>query len=417
MPPAKKQNVIPREGGSVNFRTEMGGLEWHGSMPDGDPSTVPQGRLIRGINIRFRRGRVVPRKGQRRLNETFIHAATAKVRGIVDFQVGTRRSLYVTGTGCPNLSLSSGFYLGYADQDLESFFAPLVYYDFGTQGLVMGRFAGSLYLGQDNNVRKLQLVDAPFGKPPLAQSGSAQDVPLYTFTGFTKISAMTEDDFSGYLFMGVDNGAASKITVHDGLTFIDDLTGIRPPTCFFKWRDKLIAGFAAVADHIRIRDEGNAPGTWTTVAPAGSDTINAIAGVSYRDDGYLIDGTTENVWKYSGTTLNPTHALPATALLKDICVFDGYLFVAYTIGTTPNARIARYDGVTNTWVDVHKDLTAQDPLVTDIGTLEGYRDSLWAGLVKGGTGTQAYSPQYTTSGTWTVRAGLSLTNISRSMVY
>lgn len=412
MPPAKRQAVVPRQGGGINFKAEVGAFEWHGCIPDAGAAMLPPGHPVLAFNIRFRRGAILSRKGSTKLNATFIHASNAQVKGLIDFQIGTRRSLYVTGPGCPNLSTSVGFYLGYADQDASALFAALAYYDFGTVTLVMGKFGGSLYLGQDNNLRKLQLVDAPFGQSPLALSGNSQDIPVYTFTGFTSINALSQDDFSGLLFMSVDNGAASKVATYDGTTLYDDLTGIRPPTCFFVWRDKLIAGFAAVANSIRVRDEGDSPGTWATVAP-GAGTIDAVAGVSYRDAAYLIDGSTVNVWKYDGTTLAISHALPVGSVLKDIAVFDGNLFVAYT--NTAHAKIAKFDG--STWTDIEKDLTAQDATITDIGTIEGYRDSLWAGVFKGGTGTHAYSPQYTTSGTWIISASVSLTRINKSMVY
>lgn len=397
----KRQTARGAQNSDFNFRARQGAFEWGGVMPDGEPGSIPVNRLRNHINGRYRSGILRPRGGVAKLTPSALHASDASVRGLVDFQMGTRRSLYCVADGCPGIHASAGFSLNWFDLDLEPQFQSGVYYDASTQGLVIEPYSGAILIGQDNTLRLLTIIDIGYGRSALAASGSSQDEPLITFTGFSKISAMKA--FDGRVCVALDAGAgASKVISWDGTTEkADGLSSINAPTGMGEFRESLILGYGGAPNHIRVRSTGTPPGSWGTVNPDAGTAAFKI-GVSFRDRFYF---TTlgEDLYRFDGTNLNRlavgTTGLPAGCVTYGICVAEGFLFVAYTTAAN-QARIARFDGTT--WTANYKDLTSQfGATVTAVRPIIPYRGGLVAAGVESGRGTLFFSPGTTFNGTWT----------------
>jgi hypothetical protein len=376
-------------------------FEWGGMIPDGDAASIPDNRFRLLINARLRNGSIVPRGGSAEFLDL---GGTTTVLGLTDFPLGTRRSLWVVGDGCPGLSSSTGFYMGFYDEEQDPEFQSAIYYNAGVQGLVLGVHGGELYVGQDNVLRKILLISAPYGETALAVSGSSQDIPLLTFTGFTKITDLKS--FGGFLFITLDGGAGtSKVVAWDGTTYYDsDLTTLPIPSALGLYRELLICGFAvAGTTTIRSRAVGVSPGTWTTYTiGAGTCLMRGPgAGVTYKDVFYWATGG-DTICSFNGTTISSiaagTTGIGASSLTHSCCVAFGYLFVSYT--TSGGAvRIARFDGTT--WVGAHKNLTTQFTGLNQARGIVEYRGDLWVGAVHTTGGGKLYrSPGNATTGTW-----------------
>lgn len=377
-----------------NFRTARGSFEWGGMIPDGDPGSLPPNRPRKLWNTRRVGGLIVPRGGQ----EAFIDLDQA-VRGLFDFQMGTKRKLMIVGDGCPDISSAVGFYIGSKDIEQLPQVQQGVYYNSATQAVLLSRYADDLYIAEDVRLRKYQTIDAPYGVNGLSLSGSSQDIPIYAVAApFTKISAIRDYPFSGLLFFAGDAGAgASSIFSWDGLTIRSDLASIDAPTGFGLYRELLIAGFAAATNRIKTRDIS---GAWTTVGPPLSGACAFKEGISYKDVFYW---TTlgEDVFKFDGTTITRipilTTGFPANSVTYGIEVFNGYLYVSYTTAAG-SARIARFDGTT--WLPTHKVLTAQVAAASAARPIRSYRGSLIAGVQEATVGTIYTSPLTDTAGAW-----------------
>jgi hypothetical protein len=315
------------------------------------------------------------------VNSTTLHNANAKVIDLQDFQVRTRK-LYTLFTGCPGISAVLGFSAGWYDSDQSPAWQRGVYYNGASGNMVAGVYDGQLYLGVDDKLRVLKLINAPYGNSEsLAIAGIEQGEHLGVFTGFT-IRALQE--FDGMLFIGLDAGAgASKIVTWDGLTFRNDVTGIDPPTAFCKWRNKLVGGHSTSG--IRIRNEGASPGTWSTVAGA----VVSVHMTSYKDSVYITNGSTA-IWKYDGSSLASDRTI-AGAAIRGLTTFnDGsaqYLFYGYQ--SSGNAAIiGRYDG--SSYVDVHYNITATYSAARLPRTLRAYRGGLAALVNTAANGGRLY---------------------------
>lgn len=405
-----------------DFRTSLGAAEWGGMIPDGNPASLPDFRTRKCINTRMQGGGFVPRGGQRKLNAAALHAADACIRGLVDFQVGTKKSLRVVGDGCPDISASAGFYFGGYDFEQSPKFQPSVYYNSSTQKVVLGTYGADMLIGNDGELRKFQAIEPPYGQAALAISGSSQDIPLLTPSGATALTAIQEA--FGFAFVGCDCGAgASKVITWDGVTERDDYIAINAPTGFGLYRDVIVLGFGGSPNEIRTRPAGSSPGTWTQVLPdAGTATFKQ--GVSYRDSFYF---TTlgENLYRLTGSTLTRlvvgVTGIAAGSITFGIAVHGGNLYVAYTTNGSPTrGRIAKFDGTT--WTGTHKDLTSQTSTVRAARALASYRGNLVVGVFDNGTGGGGvlhFSPGTATNGTYTVVSPGAVSNgdIDQILVY
>jgi hypothetical protein len=380
-------------------RTEDPAFVWGGMVPDDDPSALPANKMQLLVNCRLQGGSVSPRGGSKNLYDL----GSGAVLGLADFQVGTPRKLWIVGDGCPGLSSSIGFYVGFYDVEQDPAFQAAIYYNTATQKVVLGLFSGDLYVGVDNTVRRVNLIEAPYGESALDVSGTSQDIPLMTFTGFTKVADLMS--FDGKLFAAVGLGVGtSKIVAWDGITESIDVAAINAPVAFGTYRESLIAGFAGAPNSIMVRPVGDPGASWATVAPGGGTAAMRGPGcaATYQDVFWFATGA-DTLYKFDGTTLTlvpaATTGIAAGSLTHSCCVFNGYLFVSYT-SPTAHVCIARFDG--STWVPIHKDITAQLAWATQARGLVEYRGDLWMGATGTGGARILQSPATATDGTWVV---------------
>jgi hypothetical protein len=369
--------------------------QWKGQDVDSNPGSIPIFKLRQLINGRFREDGILSRGGQTKLNTSALDSSTACIQGLFDYQPATPSKLYMVLDGCYGISTTAGSSVAQYDWEQSPKFQRVIYNSTATNNYVLGVFDDKMHLGLDAELKSLQLIVYPYGTEALSASGTAQDTPIYTFTGFVVRHLRA---FDAKLFVALDAGAgASKIATWDGLSIRDDLTAINVPTGFGLWRETLICGFGSATNLIKVRAVGDSPGTWTNVAPGAGTVAMVSRGVSYKDKFYFPDGST-NVWSYDGTTLTAAHTI-AGATTRCIATFNGLLYVGYDEGT-PSARLAKFDG--STWTDVDKNFTTQLSGTSSIRTLEGYRGSLYAGCIRSSGVVMLRSPLATTSGTWLI---------------
>lgn len=373
------------------------GFEWQGMRTEGSPARGPVNRPRLIINGRIQGGEIVERAGLTKFNGSVFHDAAACVRHIDDFPVGPKK-LWIRGDGCPDIDASTGFHLANMDQEQNPEYQRSVYYNGATSNAVMARFDGRIYIGVDSDLRRLTLVQPDSGTEMLTSGGSSQDTIVANFSGFT-IRCLQA--FDGKLFIGLDNGAgASKIATYDGVSVRDDLTSINVPTCFGLYRvqgggDSIVVGFGAATNAIRYRPTGDSPGTWTSVAP-GAGTLGALEMASYKDVLYIADGSGE-VWSYDGSTLAVAQTVGSATAVRSVTVFNGLLYYGYE--TASAAIIGTFNG--SVWTDVHKNLTTQFTGTSSIRSLKAYRNSLYAAGIRSSSGRLFFSPETSTSGSWT----------------
>lgn len=272
------------------YRTGIGDFPGFGGMLlEGDSGSNPPNRPAHLENVTFRGGNLKRRSAAVALwNEAdYLHATNASII-VQDFQTKSKKIMMVAD-GCPSTSETAGFSLDWFDHEQEPSYSSGNWYDTSTEGVVLGQFSGNLYVAVDNKLHQFIIIVPPYGESSLTVSGHKQDIPLYTFTGFTKVTFLKE--FDGKLFIGLDNGVgASAIWTYDGVAFRADLTGINPPAYMSRFRDQLAVGFATGT--IKVRNAGDSPGTWATVVEA-AGTLDAKVMVEFEDNLYATGGSTK----------------------------------------------------------------------------------------------------------------------------
>lgn len=388
--------VQPELGEKERFelRPGVGGFpNWQGMDQDSNPGSIPIFKFRRIINARFREDGILSRGGQSKLNTSVLDSALACVQGLFDYQAATPHKMYGAFDGCFGISAAAGASIGQYDWEQSPRFQRVIYSSAATNNYVLAVFDGKMHVGLDSDLKALQLIVYPYGTEALSASGTSQDTPITSYSGFTIRNMLA---FDSKLFVGLDAGAgASKISAWDGLSVRDDLTGINVPTGFGLWRETIIVGFAAATNLIKYRTVGAPPGTWTNVAPGAGTVAMVSRGVSYKDIFYFPDGST-SIWSYDGTTLSAAKTI-AGATFRCIAVFNGFLYAGYETAT-PDARLAKFDG--SSWTDVDKNFTTQFAGTTSVRTLEAYRGSLYAGCIQSSNAKIFQSPLTVTSGTW-----------------
>lgn len=411
---------LPEGDRRFEFNVGLDGFQWGGVYTEGSPARNPVHRPRALINARLQGGEIVERDGLTKFNSSPFHNASACVRHIDNFQ-GEPLKLWMTGDGCPDISSSSGRHVSAIDQEQDPEFQRVVYYDSASQSAVVARFDGHIYVGVDSDLRVLTLIIPEPGTEALTVGGSSQDRVVFSFT----TAAGYDDDytircmleFDGKLFIGLDTGTGvSKIVTWDGVSIRDDKTTIDAPTCFGLYHvpsggDCIVAGFDSVTNGIKYRATGDSPGTWTDVSP-GAGTLGALSMAAYKDVLYIADDSGD-VWSWDGTTLQSAHSPGSATACRAVTVFNALLYFGYE--TAASARIGKYDG--STWTDVEKNLTTQFSGTTSIHALKPYRNSLYAGVIRSGAGQVMFSPETTTSGSWTTAlSNASTGDISSLMV-
>lgn len=379
---------------------------WTGMQPDNNPAVLPNNALGLVINSRFRDD-VMPRKGQHLYNQTPLVSANANITGLIDFQMSTRRSLYIVADGCPGISTTVGASIGIKDWEMEPRTQPVVYYNTSVGFPKMASAFGDLYVAVDNVLLKLQVIDGGYTEPTLTISGPSQDIPIFTFTGYVKVTDII--GFDGQLFIGLDTGVpGGAVFAFDSVTMhTNELLGLaQMPIGFALLRELLVMGFGGAPNNIRVRTAGASPGTWSTVSP-GAGTITWRQGASYRDNVYITTGVDANVWKYDPTaatlSIFKTFGGGGTPITYNLCVHtDGFLYVTWADGTNP--FMAKYDGTT--WTDKHKQFASQFPGPSPpkpivCAPIASYRGNVEVGCTQGDPGAIYTSPgDNTSSATW-----------------
>jgi hypothetical protein len=385
---------------TYGFRSEAGKFGWRGMWVDGDPSGIPDDRFRILKNARLQSGMVVPRPGQRALNTTPIHSASAKIISINDFQMATPYHLFQTGGGCPWVGSGSGRSVGsfFIDQSpaLQSYTSNQ-----SATSSALAVFDGSLWIAYDNVLRKFNQVTPDWGTSAITMAGAALDIPILTIPSpTTSIAAM--ETFDGKLFMACLAGAGTgSVVCYDGVTRSTDLGTLTGVAGFAKYRELLVLGFSS-GTSFKTRPIGIPGTTWTSVAVTTPVSETAAFGskhpaASFKDILYWATGT-EKIAKWTGTgtatnILIATSGIPAGAVTVGCTVFNNCLYVLYNYGS--QVWLAMFDGVN--WSGTHKQLTLVSPAFTRGGAIGVYDGNL---IVGGTAGILQKSPGTTTTGTW-----------------
>jgi hypothetical protein len=383
---------LPEGHGRFEFRSGMGGA-WGGMVTEGDPSTNNPFRPRVLINCDLVGGEIRERPGLTKLYASALHSASACIRNIVPLTIPKPYKLWLVTAGCPGLSASVGFSINAIDTEQDPEFQRVTYYDGTAAQIVLGRYNENMYIGTDAALRRLQMIRQPWGTESLAVSGSTQDTPLRTFTGFT-VRCLAE--FDGKLFIGLDNGAgASKVVTYDGISFRDDVTGIDPPVCFAKYRvqnggDALVMG-TSNTNTLYIRATGDSPATWTSLG-----TVAAKEMVSYRDVLYIATETAD-IYSWNGTALAVARTPASAVTTRCLTLFNGFLYFGYETATS--AIIGKLNS-SGSWTDVEKNLTTQFAGTTQIRALVEYRGFLIGSGLSGSGKIWVSPPLGATTGTW-----------------
>jgi hypothetical protein len=306
-----------------------------------------------------------------------------------DFQIPQPITLYIVGDGCPGISTAVGFFLGTWDPEQQPEFQRALYFNTATTAVKVASYGREVHLSVDAVLRLLNLIPAEWGRENMDVSGVSQDRILHTFA--SPVVCMQE--FDGYLFCGLSNGAASSIWTWDGVSAISDLAGIAAPTCFGIYRDQagdetLVAGFAAAANHVRSRVKGAPAGTWTTIAP-GAGTVSAVGMQRFRDVLYIA-GSANVVWSLANATLAAARTLAVGAVLRAITLHNGVLYFAYelAVGGVQHVFVGSFDGAT--WTDAVIDLTLTKTTLRGVRTLISYRGIFMLGGITASAGAYLY---------------------------
>lgn len=382
------------------FRNGLEEFRWRGMRTNGSPATNPPGQLRLLINGRMIEGDVLSRGGWSPFNSSPFQDAGACFRLVSDYQLSEPKRMWIVGDGCAGISSSVGFYLAHFDEEQDPDFQRARYFNTQTNQVVVAAYNGSIYIAADSSLYKLQMIVAQYGTENFAVSGTGQESPIATFSGF-QIKCMLE--FDGKLFLGLDAGAgASKVVCYDGTSIFDnDLSAVGTPYTFASYRiqgggDGLVLITNDGANNLKIRTTGDSPGTWANLG-----TVTAAArsqAVSYKDVLYIASGAT-TVQSWDGSSVATARTV-TNAQILGLCVFNNLLYFGYKITTTSHSVVGKFDG--STWTDTEKDLTTQFADSNGLRVLCAYRDRLVAGSTTNpNTGAALYfSPGLTTSGTW-----------------
>lgn len=379
------------------WRFGRNGVGWNlGMKPDIDPQNLPFESPYLLINMRTEGGVPSMRPGR-----VGVCDSTDAVSGLWDHQIGTARSLYIVGDGCPGISPTVGSFVGRYDAELRTptvtpgVTAPyenVAYFNTTSADVVMGKFSQQLYFGVDATIQR---------------KGEVQRLALPS--GYTHVSAFMEHE--GDLLCALANGATSAIFKFDGTTFSSDLAAINPVVGFFRYRDMCGAVFNGTPNSIRVR---TAAGVWGAAIPPSAGTVKVVGPdncASYKDKAYIPDGDTD-IFSFDQTsTLTripiATNLIDAGGHIMAVTTAFGYLYYVWHNLALDAVFIGRFDGTT--WTPKHKSLTAQggwSKTPRQARVMKPYAGSLVVGCTTEDTAvfsTAIYiSPREATSGTWTI---------------
>jgi hypothetical protein len=399
---------FPKDENSGEFQFRPGSQifgdgAWLGVNTQDDPGSLKPNELQRGENIRLAGKNIKGRTGNTPLTTLPNLGSVGPVKAgqVMWLKEAPADNphirLWFSTLGCLGAGIGTGGTIFSIDQSQSPQVQIYARFFASTDRTVyLASYSDAIFAGDKTALRGLVLLSAPTGVDMNTFAPSPPSTPYAVFTGYT-ISCMKE--FDGKLFVGLSNDAtpaASKIIVWNGLSWQDDLTGIRPPLCMGTWQSKLVVGFDATAGHIRTRVPGAAPGTWTTVALGGFKCApfgNAIMEVGPKT--YIASGDRQ-LYQYDGTTLS----LATTVASADnvggrgvcaLCKHQNLLYYGWNEVSPWKSWIGRHDpdntfSAATEWVDAYKDISNDAALVAfDGGTfrrltaMESYRQNIFVG--------------------------------------
>lgn len=385
-----------RESGRQNWARRRFGVDFErpdGMHPDVDPGAIAPNAFRHLENIDFRGNKIKPREGEQKVNTTAIYSATACVGIGFDHQQTPHR-LYIIAQGCPGVSTTVGRSIGWYDPDFTGSagggitglgFQRMLYLDYSTLNATLGTFGDELYAGVDTQLKRIARIEPKIGTEPITTVGARQDTTILNLIGYT-IKALRE--FDGKLFISAENIAtptSSIVYVWDGLVVKEDITGIRAPTYMVEWRDKLALGTPSADNLIRLREKGDAPGSYSTVAP-GAGTVATYRMVSHLNNLYITDGGA-NLWKYDGSSLAIFRTPTNSSLMRGLESFNGFLYYGWKNSVSGAAILGRWSEA-SVFDDTHLNFTTTFANTSQVDELRRYRDRLLALLFVSSTASR-----------------------------
>lgn len=365
----------------------FGSSGWRGVNTEDDPSSLDPNELQRGDDMRFRGKHLYTRPGSSKVL-TLPTAAPVQWQKEAGSDNPTVK-LWATVFGCFGIGPGTGNQIFHYDEsDIPSVQAYATYPAGASRQAPIAQYGSRLFIGDRSALREVAQLSSPPGVAFGNYSPSPPSVSVAIFPGY-KIRALLE--FDAKLFVSLENETTignSKIVVWDGVSYQDDLTGIRPALNFGIWRDKIVAGFDSTAANVRYRAAGGAGTTWTTAGLAGFRCAT-MGNAMCEDRQYLyIAGGNDTIYRFDGTTLTAIRVIAGcdagtgngvTALI----LHNGLMYYAWNT-PTPNflSRLGRHDPdstAANEWTDSYLDITAQQAGFTIATSLASFRRQLYIG--------------------------------------
>ena len=211
----------PGQGGSdlkeFGFRLNPS-FKYKGMYPDVDPGAIPPDGWRLLINTRRADDGFRTRGGLSMLNSADpLQSASSVVYGGVWFEPVPHRAYFLLNRMNCSSIYPYGHILGWFDMDQDPYAVAGTYYTQASQRTCMSKYGSDLYIGEQNNLRKVNVIRFD---TTAANQALTLDIPEQLFTSFAYITWMAE--FNGYLFVGLSTGTpgASVIKSYDGVTFI-----------------------------------------------------------------------------------------------------------------------------------------------------------------------------------------------------
>lgn len=312
---------------------------WSGMGPDVDPSGLEEGKLHLSINSRSDGGQPVMRGGQR-----IVCNLGERLTGLATHKTGPRSgpSFFDGGTAF-NEDFSGGFFR-----------------ETGLDVGILGIFGDDLYCLSDSSPRTL-LKFTGFGNGFGDVAPIPEPVVLIPSPPGSSPGCLQQHD--DVLLIG-DQGpgvADSVVWAFDGVTLIQELSGIGIPRGLFPYNGQIVLVFNGTPNSIRVRSSA---GVWSAAILPGSGTVKAFGNNSsaqYLDKLWIPTGA-EDIFTFDSSaalTQIPigTTGITAGGRVIAFAVLKRVLYFIWQDPAIPKIYVGKYDGTT--WDATFKDLTGQ----------------------------------------------------------
>lgn len=335
-----------------------------------DPAAIGPDQFTKLINVRWKSDGMRPRSGYSQVANTVFHNAAASVYPDA-FEISTPFRAWYVGQGFPCESSANGRFIGFYDPESDPILQRVAWYSTATAAAV-GSLGNTPFVGIDDTLRRLNLLQAPFGQDQSSIAGQSTDVPVHTWTGET-VKLLVP--FDGMLFVCLDAGT-DHIVTFDGVSIREDSDFTAVPVAAGHYRDLLIVGLDDGKLYSRVA--GDSPVTWTllgTVTGGVHPGRNSI--ISHKDILYILNGE-DDIWTWNDAALANTHTIGAAEVITCLAEAFGYLYYGYRDAGTTEVHVGRFDASGPTWDDTHKRLTDDDADIDNISGMLGYKNELIA---------------------------------------